>query len=167
MLVYEAPLLRNITNRKGPLTIVSGSDVRSVLQLDRAGFIDFALLLGTDFTQRIKNVGPSRAYKFIRQHGTIEQVLAQETAYPPRVPARAYLSQIHTARVVFDTLPPVPDPACLEPGERDEERIAEVLGKYGVQTQEYNWEGEATLGSNYFGDKPSTGNTDFAFTPYI
>lgn len=166
MLIYEAPLLRNISNRKGPLSVVSGADVRTTLQLDRASFVDFALLLGTDFSQRIKNVGPARAYKFIRQHGSIESVIANEPAYKPRMPAPAYLSQVRLARSVFDTLPPVPDLALLRPNAPDDERVAAVLEKYGVQTDEYDWEGGAALGTNYFGDNPSVSETDFSFTPF-
>lgn len=165
--MYDAPLLRNISSRTGPLTIMSGPDIRSVLQLDRASFVDFALLLGTDFTQRIKNVGPARAYKFIRQHGSIESVLAHEKAYPPRMPASTYLRQVETARVVFETLPPVPKRSLLNQTKRDEGRVAKVLARYGVQKEEYEWEGTSALGSDYFGDKPSVNESDFSFKPYF
>ena len=65
--------------------------MRDALQLDREAFVDFALLLGTDFSQRIKNVGPARALKFIRQHRTIERVLEQESKYAASVVYAEYL----------------------------------------------------------------------------
>lgn len=77
VLVYEAPMLRNITSHKSssPLTIISGPEVRSSLSLARSSYVDFALLLGTDFSRRIKNMGPTRALKFIQDYGSIEEIL--------------------------------------------------------------------------------------------
>ncbi|THU79961.1 PIN domain-like protein [Dendrothele bispora CBS 962.96] len=107
VLIYEAPLIRNITNRNAPLIVVSGAEVRDVLQLTRPMYIDFALLLGTDFSQRIKNVGPARALKFIREHGSIEKVIEAERKYVPKIPLREYLIQVDAGREVFGTLPPI------------------------------------------------------------
>ncbi|KDQ58433.1 hypothetical protein JAAARDRAFT_176373 [Jaapia argillacea MUCL 33604] len=156
VLVYEAPMIRNITSRGDPLTILSGAEVREVLELDRASYVDFALLLGTDFSQRIKNVGPTRALKFIRQYGSIEQVLEHETKYPPRLPPQEYLGQVELARSVFQSLPPVPEPEFLQPGEYDEEAISTVLRRFGVYESAvmYDWDFHSALAGNYFQDNP-------------
>lgn len=149
-------MIRNITNRAGPLVIVSGKDVRTVLQLDRASYIDFALLLGTDFSQRIKNIGPQRALKFIREHGSIERVIEREKKYPPRESADTYLEQVELARLVFQTLPPVPDVELLQPKETDEQGVVEILQRFGLhKAAEYDWDYEAALSGNYFEDNPS------------
>lgn len=66
--------------------MISGADIREVLQLTRASFVDFAFLLGTDFSQRIKNVGPARALRFIKEYGSIERVIEAETNYPLQMP---------------------------------------------------------------------------------
>lgn len=132
VLVYEAPLLRNITNSKGPLTITSGADIRESLQLPRSSFIDFALLLGTDFSQRIKNVGPSRAFKFIKEYGSIEAILEAETKFPPRSPVEMYLKEVAAARAVFLSLPEVPDKALMMPGVRDDQKVEGLLYDYGL-----------------------------------
>ncbi|KAJ7185530.1 PIN domain-like protein [Mycena filopes] len=157
VVVYEAPLLRNITNRKIPLVMLVGSEIRNALQLDRSSFIDFALLLGTDFSQRIKNVGPVRALKFIRQHKSIERVIEVETKYEPRVPPPAYLAEVELGRLVFQTLPPVPDVKLLEQ-EKDEEGLQIVLQRFGLgkllMAQE-EWVFEDALQGNYFSDDPS------------
>lgn len=154
--MYGAPLIRNITNRQEPLVIVSGADVRAVLKLDRASFIDFALLLGTDFSRRIKNVGPARALKFIREHGSIERIIELETKFPPRVPKQVYLQQVEDARLVFQTLPPVPDPKLFERRKIDEEEVMQILQKYGLhKAAMYDWDYEAALDGNYFEDDPS------------
>lgn len=146
-------MLRNITSRRHPLTIISGSEVRAALSLDRANFLDFVLLLGTDFSQRIKNVGPQRALKFVREHGSIERIVEQETKYPPRLPLPSYLEQIDAARLVFETLPPVPDIKKLEQKEMDEDRVAEILQRFGLDKL-ITLNTDDLIGSNYYGDAP-------------
>ncbi|KAJ7512640.1 PIN domain-like protein [Mycena galericulata] len=158
VIVYEAPLIRNITNRNGPLMLLSGEEIRTALQLDRASFIDFALLLGTDFSQRIKNVGPTRALKFIRQHKSIERVIEVETKFTPRVPAPTYLAEVEVARLVFQTLPPVPDAKLMEQ-DKDDEGLTVLLQRFGLgkllMSDEDSWEFGEALQGNYFSDDPS------------
>ncbi|KAF7426147.1 hypothetical protein PC9H_008513 [Pleurotus ostreatus] len=159
VLVYEAPLLRNVTNRTGPLLAISGAEVRKVLKLSRAAYIDFAILLGTDFSERIKNVGPARALKFIREYKTIERVIKHETKYPPRVAKDVYLQQVATARKVFKTLPPIPENMKdLQMEEPDSELVREMLQMYGLgrSVEVDDWDYQAALAGNYFNDNPST-----------
>lgn len=132
VLVYEAPLIRNITNRQVPLVLMSGADIRSKLDLTRESFVDFALLLGTDFSQRIKNVGPSRALKFIKAYGSIEKVVEEEKEKYPIASIISYLEQVNMAREVFQTLPPLPDKAMLQQGSRKEEEVVKIMQKYGL-----------------------------------
>ena len=158
VLLYEVPLLRNITNRREPLLMMTGSDVRTMLELTYDSFIDFALLLGTDFSERIKNVGPTRALKFIREHGSIERVIASETKYPPRLPAEAYLAQVELARTIFRTLPPIPDEDRLIPKGRDEDEVIQLLQRFSLGReilQREEWDYEAALAGNYFADDPT------------
>lgn len=158
-MVYQAPLLRNVTNRTGPLLAISGAGIRKALKLSRASYIDFAILLGTDFSERIKNVGPARALKFIREHKTIEGVIKHETKYPPRVAKEVYLQQVATARKVFKTLPPIPESLKnLRMGEVEKVLVHEMLHVYGLgrSVEVDDWDYQAALAGNYFNDDPST-----------
>ncbi|KAG1776885.1 PIN domain-like protein [Suillus placidus] len=155
VLVYEAPLIRNIANRNDPLIIVHGSHVRTALQLSKSAYIDFLLLLGTDFSQRIKNVGPQRALKFIREHGSIERVIAQEHKYPPRLSKQLYLEQVGIARLAFATLPPVPDPETLKQHNINHVKVAAIAQKYRLQSVlPDQWNYSTALEGNYFADNP-------------
>ncbi|KAK0449710.1 PIN domain-like protein [Desarmillaria tabescens] len=155
VIIYEVPLIRNITNQAGPLIVVSGSDVRKGLQLSRTSFVDFALLLGTDFSERIKNIGPVRAYKFIREHGTIEGVVTNETKYRHRLEPDAYLEQVRVARGIFETLPPIPKNAMLK-GKRDDNKTVVILQKYKLSREiDPNWNYSTALSGNFFQDNPS------------
>ncbi|KAG7448688.1 PIN domain-like protein [Guyanagaster necrorhizus] len=154
VIVYEAPLIRNITNQAGPLVVVSGAEVRKGLQLSRTSFVDFALLLGTDFSERIKNIGPARAYKFIKEHGTIEGVVTNETKYRHRLEPDAYLEQVRVARGVFTTLPPIPKKAVLK-GKRDDIKTMDILQKYNLSREiDPNWDYSTALAGNFFQDDP-------------
>ena len=156
VLVYEAPMLRGITARESPIVVVHGEAIRATLELDRASYIDFALLLGTDFSQRIKNVGPNRALKFIREYGSIERVVEQESKYPPRVAVADYLAQVDLARHVFQNLPPLPDTGLLHQTEGDPDAVSDIIQKYQLQrVLPGAWNAESTLRGNYFGDDPS------------
>ncbi|KAH9939537.1 PIN domain-like protein [Amylocystis lapponica] len=157
VLVYGVPLVRNIANRRGPLEVISGADVRGQLQLDPASFVDFALLLGTDFSPRIKNVGPARALRFIRAHGSIERVLECEPKYPPRVPQHKYLALVGSARMVFDTLPPIPEVEQLRPRESDEEEVVRVLQHYGFPdiVHDRDEDHSRALSGGYYQDDPA------------
>jgi len=58
------------------LVTISGLEVRRALEIPtQKAYIDFALLLGTDFTERIKNLGPTAAHKLIKEYGSIENVI--------------------------------------------------------------------------------------------
>jgi flap endonuclease-1 len=157
VLVYETPLIRNLTNRQGPLVVISGADIREVLQLTRASFVDFALLLGTDFSQRIKNVGPARALKFIKEHGSIERIIEAETKYPLQIPLETYMAQVEIARMVFETLPPVPEKDVLEGRSTSVASATDVLQRHGLGKEVMasgDWDYSAALNGNYFEDNP-------------
>lgn len=68
-------LIRGIKTKKDPVTEINLSDVLKELELTMEEFIDFCILCGCDYCDAIENVGPVRAYDFIRKHKTIEKVL--------------------------------------------------------------------------------------------
>jgi len=43
-------------------------------RIDRAGLVDLALLVGTDFNEGIKGIGPKKALKLVQDYGRIEQM---------------------------------------------------------------------------------------------
>lgn len=125
-----------------------------MLNLTRSAFVDFALLLGTDFSQRIRQVGPSRALDFIRAHGSIEKVIEAETKYKPKIPREDYLKQINLGRSVFETLPPIPEDTMFQFGSKiDPAQVSFVMGKYGL-SREVEWDSEDALSGNFFDDDP-------------
>jgi flap endonuclease-1 len=155
VLVYGVPLLRNVTSGTEPLTLIEGGEVREALEMDSSQFLDFALLLGTDFTDRIKNVGPIRALKFILCYGSIEKIIEGEPKYAPKSTIPDYLEQVRVARAVFQLKPTVPVPKLLEVRKPNDSRVLAVLQKFQLQRfAEKDADFSSLLGGNYFSDQP-------------
>lgn len=114
MLVYQAPLLRNVTSHADPLVVVDSALIPAQLSLSVPSFIDFAILIGTDFTQRLRGLGPNRALKLLQNHDNIEKVLdavkgrfGAAEGEDPRVWREQYLEQVNAARRIFSGVPRV------------------------------------------------------------
>ncbi|THH05377.1 hypothetical protein EW145_g4844 [Phellinidium pouzarii] len=155
VLVYEAPLLRNITARNGALVSISGTEVRDALQLSRASYVDYALLLGTDFSPRLRHLGPTRALRLIGMHGCIESVLEHEPRYAP-YDVEAYLAMVESARRLFYALPAIPNKEKLVMREADRDKVLALLSRFGLSraAADSDWDPQAALAGNYFEDKP-------------
>jgi len=136
--------------------LYSAAEIQESLHLDRQSYVDFAVLLGTDFSQRIKNIGPQRAIKLIQAHGRIENVLANEKKYTSNVSVVDYLQQVQVARQVFLSLPPVPEPEALQQRQSDEAEVVALLSIFGVyRAAMAEWDHSTALDGNYFNDNPS------------
>ena len=147
---------------RDPFLMVCGTDVRKTLQLTRDEYIDFAILLGTDFSQRITNVGPVRALNLIKELGCIENVvdsIENHPKYQLKLPKAAYLAQVDIARSVFKTLPPLPSTTFSKSVERSDARAASILQTYGILRpdifpEKSDWRHEDALVGNYYKDIP-------------
>ena len=73
-------LLRHLTfseARKMPIKEFHLDRVLQGLELTEAQFIDLCILLGCDYCEKIRGVGPKSAYKLIKEHGDIETILTK------------------------------------------------------------------------------------------
>ena len=78
-LTFNAPiLLRKLTfaeQRKEPIQEISLERVLEGLEMDRDQFIDLCILLGCDYVDPIKGIGPKVALSLIREHGSLGKVV--------------------------------------------------------------------------------------------
>lgn len=78
-LTFNAPiLLRHLTyseQRKEPIQEIHLDRVLEGLEMDRKQFIDLCILLGCDYVDPVKGIGPSTALKLIREHKNLEGVV--------------------------------------------------------------------------------------------
>lgn len=78
-LCYKGPyLLRHLTfseARKIPIDQIDCNLALEGLEMDRPTFVDLCILLGCDYCETIKGVGPVTAFKLIKEHGSLENIV--------------------------------------------------------------------------------------------
>ncbi|KAJ2720259.1 Elongation of fatty acids protein 2 [Coemansia sp. Benny D115] len=81
-LLFGAPvLLRNLTApaaRKLPIEEIHLDEVLKGLDFSQAQLIDMGILLGCDYCDSIRGVGPKSGYEHVREQGSIEEVIKLE-----------------------------------------------------------------------------------------
>lgn len=109
-------LLRHLTaaESKGlPITEIHLETVLKSLELSQDEFIDLCILLGCDYCDSIKGVGPSTGLKLIKEHRSLEKIVESIQAKPGskyKVPEDWPFAE---ARKLFQK-PDVTDPAEIE-----------------------------------------------------
>ena len=88
--------------------------------IDREGLVDLALLVGTDFNDGVKGIGPKKALKLVQQHGRIEHMPAAVRD------ALGDLSAITDVRRIY-LAPEVSEAFDVEPFEPDLDGIVRFL----------------------------------------
>ncbi|GME80544.1 unnamed protein product [Ambrosiozyma monospora] len=78
-LCYKPPyLLRNVTAAESRKLKVDEFNSEKILEgfgMDLNTFVDMCILLGCDYCETIKGVGPVTAMKLIKEHGSIEKII--------------------------------------------------------------------------------------------
>ncbi|KAK3724497.1 Elongation of fatty acids protein 2 [Vermiconidia calcicola] len=80
-LTFNSPvLLRHLTfseQRKEPIQEIHLDRVLEGLEMDLEQFIDLCILLGCDYVDPVKGIGPKVALNLIREHKTLEKVVTE------------------------------------------------------------------------------------------
>ncbi|CAH0746830.1 unnamed protein product [Bemisia tabaci] len=106
-------LLRHLTfseARKMPVQEFHFQKVLDGLELNREEFIDLCILLGCDYCDSIRGIGPKRAIDLIKQHRNIETILKNIDTEKYAVPENWLYKE---ARQLFVN-PEVADPTTIE-----------------------------------------------------
>ncbi|WWD05680.1 hypothetical protein V865_003761 [Kwoniella europaea PYCC6329] len=141
VLAYEGPLLKNLSPITSSLSLISGTNLRTLTGLSPASYLDFLILLGTDASPRIPNVGPVNALKLIKAHGSIEKILENESKVLAKleddsIGRERFMELVNNARKVFTDLPPTSQWGNeeLEEKEWDEREVERLLEeRHGIQ----------------------------------
>jgi len=93
---------------KRPAYEIDVATVLSALQLSRAAFVDFCVLCGCDYAQKLRGVGPKTALKLIVTHKTLERaVFVERPGVATKAPKGKVLApegwDFAAARRVFST----------------------------------------------------------------
>ncbi len=63
--------------------VVSLSDVLGALQVSRAQLVDMGILMGTDFNEGVRGIGPKKSLAIIRRLGSLEEVAREGKVVVP------------------------------------------------------------------------------------
>lgn len=126
LIIYGLPLLLTgmISNE---FTSIDRSEFLETCELTNDQLVDLAILLGTDYNDRVYGVGPKKAYDFIKQYGKLE--LLPSRLYKPT-------SNRTVIRNRFKNIPPL-ETLILESNEIKKINMGEVLALDDV-FDEYN-----------------------------
>ncbi|KZT25418.1 PIN domain-like protein [Neolentinus lepideus HHB14362 ss-1] len=80
-LTFNAPiLLRHLTfseAKKQPISEINLAKALEGLEMDMSQFVDLCILLGCDYLEPIKGIGPKNALKLVREHGGLEGAIEE------------------------------------------------------------------------------------------
>ncbi len=65
-------MIRDLNHKKEPMTEITRETMLEKLQLTEKEFVDMCILCGCDYASKIEGIGPVKAYKYIKQYGSIE-----------------------------------------------------------------------------------------------
>lgn len=120
--------LRNLTvaeARKLPIKEFHYQKLLDELGMNKDEFIDLCILLGCDYCESIRGIGPKRAYDLVKQHHCIEEILKHLDSKKYTVPEDWMYKE---ARRLFQE-PEVTDPETLDLKwtDPDEEALVEYM----------------------------------------
>lgn len=119
-LTFGCPiLLRGFTSKDEPVTEIKLDVVLKELDMTMEEFIDLCILCGCDYCDNIEGIGPTKAFKYLKEYGTIEDIIKfTEKHNSDTTKKKKYLCpkenfDYDQARVLFKT-PEVLDPEKIE-----------------------------------------------------
>lgn len=75
VLAYGAPIFLNkIHTGDDTVVRINYEKMLGELELNSEEFLDFCIMCGTDYNKNIFRVGPKKAYKYIKEHKSIERI---------------------------------------------------------------------------------------------
>lgn len=131
--------------------VIDSGDLLAELGVSREQLVDIAILMGTDFNEGVKGIGPKTALKLIRQHGSIEglpeEIRARVAAHYPAVREIFFNPEV-TADYVQQARPPDPEGAVrflVEERDFSRERVESAVRRLAGGAAEAATEGEKKL----------------------
>lgn len=75
LIAYQTPATWTQYNHNaGTVIELHSMELLDALSLNSDQFLDMCIMFGCDYNSRVKNIGPARAYKYIKVHHSIESV---------------------------------------------------------------------------------------------
>ena len=87
ILTFGAPkIIRNLTSHKVEITEINLEDMLKTLELNQEQFIEFCILLGSDYNEGILDCKPNIIYNYYKKHKNIEDTLTDMKENKIKIP---------------------------------------------------------------------------------
>lgn len=73
-------MITDFSFNSNTLTFIDGHILLQNMELTNSEFLDFCILCGTDYNKNIPNIGPSKAYTYIKMYRSIENIPLEHSA---------------------------------------------------------------------------------------
>ena len=168
---HSSRLLRHMTfseARKMPIQEFVYDRVLSELEMSHEQFVDLCILLGCDYCDSIRGVGPKRAFDLIKQHKSIEEILKHIDTKKYTIPQDWVYKEARSLFLTPDVTPA--ENVALKWTDPNEEEIVEFMVRQKGFNEERIRNGvkkiiksrqQSTQGrlDDFFKLKPSNGTT--------
>ena len=75
VLAYGAPVfLTKVDTQTDTCVEINYSEILNLLEVSSEQFLDICIMCGTDYNKNIYKIGPEKAYKYIKQYGSIDSL---------------------------------------------------------------------------------------------
>lgn len=75
VMVYGTPVfLSKFDSRTASCQMIEHPEILEALEFTKKQFVEFCIMCGTDYNERIPKVGPKTAFKLLKQHGSIKNI---------------------------------------------------------------------------------------------
>lgn len=121
--------LNYASNGRSSVLEVNPTVARNTLQLSKDQYIDLAILMGCDFSETIKGIGPHTALKLIQEHESIENIIVNM----PHLSASQFDGHFKNARQILrNKVTPLAADENPQRSVVDEERLLNLLKRKGL-----------------------------------
>ena len=127
VMAYGTPVfLSKIDTNKETCTRIDNKALLEGLELSPKQFLDHCIMCGTDYNPNIPRVGSSKSYKYILEHGSIENI-AENTSLDTSV-----LNHVRVREMFMDHTPHR-ETKVVYCGRPDFDKLVEFTSKYGLR----------------------------------
>ncbi|XP_061464259.1 flap endonuclease 1-like isoform X2 [Rhineura floridana] len=118
-------LLRHLNVKKRVFEEISLPVLLQKLGITQEQFVDLCILLGCDYCEKIRGIGPKKALKLLQKHENIEHILQSSSPQKHKLPGNWPLEQ--TRQLFLQPEVAEMSQVALEWKEPDEERLVQFL----------------------------------------
>lgn len=111
MMAFDVYVM-NSEARKMPVLEIEHAKVLKGLNMTHEQFVDLCILLGCDYCDNIKGIGPKKAIEYIRKYGSLEQVLKNIDTNKYHVPEYFPYQEVRKSFLEAEVLDPSTVKVC-------------------------------------------------------